>query len=462
MTMDHNDNGEREGEVDAEQALVRTTRRNSPRKVAAEIVTRLKTRNGRYYLDLRDLGKGREALIPEGQTYATKDQIVALHLAGIRLEALLRPEHERYFQSQELTRTATVGELARETLVHMRQLAGEGFAGARTILRYEQALKHLFRVLDQDIRADRLTLSEVKAAIRTLRQTPTRSGASTSASSMHQIITAMQLAYDYASDEGIVLKGQNPWRALRRQDRPSLPRQSRTDFLEIYEGCAYLQGCKAVGHSTIPLYPLVSTYLHTGGRKTEVLGLELQDIDFRKRLVRFVSNQWRDIKDYDERSVPLWPGLERVLRAYLPLRDSGSTLLFPGVGHRGQPQMITSYFKPMMKAKWAAAALLGAELGKALLSKSVNPRAFRVTYCSARLQMLDRGEPVASWTVEAEMGHNSGKMIRSVYGRIGQRRHRSAVVEYVPLPADTGADGDVLGASGEGTAAAEEDQRQAG
>lgn len=52
-------------------------RRSRKSGARAEVVKRLKQRNGRYYLDLRDLGKGREALIPEGQAYATKDELVA-------------------------------------------------------------------------------------------------------------------------------------------------------------------------------------------------------------------------------------------------------------------------------------------------------------------------------------------------------------------------------------------------
>ena len=69
----------------------------------------------------------------------------------------------------------------------------------------------------------------------------------------------------------------------------------------------------------------------------------------------------------------------------------------------------------------------------------MNPRAFRVTYCSACLQILDGGKPMASWTVEAKVGHDSGKMIRHVYGRIGGR-HRSEVAEYVSLDNDAGDD----------------------
>jgi hypothetical protein len=37
---------------------------------------------------------------------------------------------------------------------------------------------------------------------------------------------------------------------------------------------------------------------------------------------------------------------------------------------------------------------------------------------------------VARWTVEKELGHGSGKMLEAVYGRLGEMRHRSEVVEY--------------------------------
>lgn len=407
------------------------------RKAAArpEVTKRLKRRNGRFYLDLRDLGKGREALIPEGQSYATKDELVAIHLAGLRLAEVLVPEHERHFNRSELTRMSTIGQFTREWLVYARSVAGEGYAKSRTILRYEQAFGQLFRALDQDVRMDRVTTSDIKRAIQALRQTRTRSGGFTSASSLHQIITGMQRVYDHASDEGVVPSGYNPWRDLRRQDRPSLPRQSSTDFLENYEAHALLQGCADWPLTVIPLQALASTYLHTGGRKAEVLGLEVDDVDFRRKLIRFRPNRWRDIKDYDERSVPLWPALERDLRRHLDERPRTSTLVFEGRDAVDRPQMITSYHKAFMHARAAAAARLGDILGKKLLAKAINPRVLRVTYCSARLQTLDRGQPISPYTVESELGHNSGKMIRRVYGRIGEVRHRSDVVEYLSFEA---------------------------
>jgi integrase len=416
-----------------------------------DVTKRLKCRKGRYYLDLRDLGYGREALIPEGSTYATKDQLVAIALAGERLQALLRPEHERYFRRNELARIVTVGAFAREWLALARDRAGEGFASARTLLRYEQAFKQAFNavdkhgevVLSQDLRIDLVTVVHVKRLFQALRTTITRAGGRTSASSIHQIITGMQLVFDHASDERAVPTDYNPWRKLRRQDRPSLPRQSSTDFLEIFEGHALLTACEGLAFVEIPLRPIASAYLHTGGRKAEVLGLERDDLDFERKVVRFVSNQYRTIKDYDERSVPMWPALESDLRRHLEECPSASTLVFEGRSATGQPQMITSYHKAFQRAQCAAAEMLDESLRATFLKKEINPRVLRVTYCSARLQTLDRGAPVASWTVESEMGHSSGKMIKRVYGRLGTVRHRSDVVEYVPredpTPLESGA-----------------------
>jgi integrase len=54
----------------------------------------------------------------------------------------------------------------------------------------------------------------------------------------------------------------------------------------------------------------------------------------------------------------------------------------------------------------------------------------RHTYCAARLQTLDRGEPISVWTVADEMGHEDIKMIKKVYGHLGKIRHRGTEVEY--------------------------------
>jgi hypothetical protein len=60
----------------------------------------------------------------------------------------------------------------------------------------------------------------------------------------------------------------------------------------------------------------------------------------------------------------------------------------------------------------------------------VRTRIFRHTYCSARLQTLDRGHPVNTFTVRCELGHGSDDMVNKVHSHLGDVRHRSDVVEY--------------------------------
>ena len=60
----------------------------------------------------------------------------------------------------------------------------------------------------------------------------------------------------------------------------------------------------------------------------------------------------------------------------------------------------------------------------------IRSKAFRHTYCSARLQTLDGGAPVSPFTVSKELGHGGLSMMEQVYGHLGQIRHRSEVVEY--------------------------------
>jgi integrase len=60
----------------------------------------------------------------------------------------------------------------------------------------------------------------------------------------------------------------------------------------------------------------------------------------------------------------------------------------------------------------------------------VRSKAFRHTYCAARLQTLDNGAPVSIYTVGKEMGHGGEALVKRVYGHLGTVRHRSEVVEY--------------------------------
>jgi hypothetical protein len=85
------------------------------------------------------------------------------------------------------------------------------------------------------------------------------------------------------------------------------------------------------------------------------------------------------------------------------------------------PEAATRYFRRLLDRLAERIGWTGAPL---------RTRIFRHTYCAARLQTLDRGEPVAPYTVQRELGHDSGDMVNLVYGHLGRMRHRSSVVEY--------------------------------
>jgi integrase len=121
-----------------------------------------------------------------------------------------------------------------------------------------------------------------------------------------------------------------------------------------------------------------------------------------------------------ERVVPLHPQLEEVLRPHVWERlQAGGSLLFP-----------SPYMTPEAPMGDLRDLLDRVSVRAGFPKGRVRARMLRVTYATARLQTLDRGAPVASWTAERELGHGSGKMLASVYGRLGEVRHRSEVVEY--------------------------------
>ena len=71
----------------------------------------------------------------------------------------------------------------------------------------------------------------------------------------------------------------------------------------------------------------------SGGRKSEVLGLEVDDVSLRHGKIYIRPNEWRRLKTKgSKRTIPLWPQLEEILREYLMARERTGglgTLLFP-------------------------------------------------------------------------------------------------------------------------------------
>lgn len=60
----------------------------------------------------------------------------------------------------------------------------------------------------------------------------------------------------------------------------------------------------------------------------------------------------------------------------------------------------------------------------------IRSKRFPKTYATARLQTLDRGQPVSPRTVAHELGHGNPDMLDEVYGKLGTARHRADAVEF--------------------------------
>src|SRR5690606_33287442 len=145
------------------------------------------------------------------------------------------------------------------------------------------------------------------------------------------------------------------------------------------------------------------------------------DVSFDRGIVTFRPHSHRRLKTGTSfRSVPLWPQLEEILRAYVfGSAGPAGPLLFPA-SRTEKEQPVTD----IRKALDAVGKQVGWKPGE------IRTKMFRHTYCAARLQTLDHGAPVPTFTVARELGHGGTSLVERVYGHLGTVRHRSDAVEY--------------------------------
>lgn len=168
------------------------------------------------------------------------------------------------------------------------------------------------------------------------------------------------------------------------------------------------------------MHALLATFLLTGGRKAEVLGLQVSDINFDRKTLTFRVNSFRRLKTAGSgRVVPLWPQLEEILRAHLRKAKIAGGLVFRPKSDTATGMIVD--FRVQLDTIAERAGWAGGD---------IRSKVFRHTYCSARLQTLDGDAPVSPFTVARELGHGGMALVSSVYGHLGTIRHRSQVVEY--------------------------------
>jgi integrase len=267
-------------------------------------------------------------------------------------------------------------------------------------------------------------VTDVQAWVAHLSARPTARGRPPSPGTVRHALNALSNLYRRAQSEGRVAPGFSPVSAML--DKPAGVRREAS-WLEVPDGALLLESARTLKPLTtqrdsLPTsfaHALLATFLLTGARSSEVLGLEVSDVSFDRGTVTIRPNGWRRLKTLTSaRVVPLWPQLEAILRPFIFSRPP-TTLLFPSFITEREA-MLTDWRKTLdrvaVRAGWRAG--------------EIRTKAFRHTYCAARLQTLDAGAPVSPFTVSRELGHGSRSMVEEVYSHLGTIRHRTEVVEY--------------------------------
>lgn len=241
------------------------------------------------------------------------------------------------------------------------------------------------------------------------------------------------------AQEGLFVEpGYNP--VAMMQEKPTGRWKGEASFLEMADAALVLEAARVVEgrervNATPGLHAIIATFLLTGGRRSEVLGLDVGDVNLLRGLVHFRPNAHRGLKTQTSvRTVPLHPQLREILEAWISSgrRPHRSGLLFPA-RHGGM-------VRDLRKSLDAIGGLCGMEPG------ALRTRSFRHTYCSARLQTVQRvvrpgcdpatdPDPyewveVSRFQVQKEMGHGGAQLVDRIYGHAHRAPHRSEVVEY--------------------------------
>jgi integrase len=364
----------------------------------------------RYYADLRDIGLGQHALTPPGSKRATSDPVEAEILKGRLIEEL----------------TGRVQKVSPGSL----KAAGERLLADNPKGNEEKWAVEMQRYLDRAqgfFGADR-PLDSIRAKhIREWQHKLEKEGYAAGTVLHH--LHALSAVYGYARELELVPSGYNPVSDM--YGKPSAQngrtKSKKADFLEIDEAARFLDAARRVQrvprNGLIP-FPeaLVGTFLLTGGRKAEVLGFLVKDVDFNAETVSIRPNAWRPLKrGWSERTIPLWPQLQEILGEYLETTPPKGQLLFPS------PRSLYRNNEDMI---WDLRKMLKDVAREAGISPVPTAKVFRHTYATARLQTTDGGKQISLWTVAKELGHKTVARVEDTYGHPSHYRPRGEVVEY--------------------------------
>jgi integrase len=382
-------------------------------------------KNRSWYVDLRryrDVGGDRMALMVPGEPRkAVTDRRMAAALAR---EQIARCEAARRDRRQ--VRGPSLSAAAGPFLVWK---ATQSDASDRTLKTHERNLAAAIEFFERhgERSLDTIRPSDVEAWLDHLRKTvpARRAGQGVTNWTLLDRLKSLSLLYRWAAYRELIAPGYNPVAALMGEAKPSATIEEAR-FFQPTMVALLLEAARVVPAEQMPFqYPLVATFAYTGDRRREVLGLERQDVDFARNTITFRPNAWRGLKTKKSaRVVPLWPELAAILKPWIARLPPGK-LLFPSYVS-GQEQMLQDPKRLWRRLERATRY----ERREPLDPARVGAKGFRNAYAAVRLQTLDRGAPVAVYTVARELGHSTTRMREDIYGHLGQVAARSDEVRF--------------------------------
>jgi integrase len=391
---------------------------------------RIYWKNGRAYADFRDYalwGGRQEALRAPESSGATSDANEALRLCTRRLDELeeAKAAYPTGIPTMEADPLDRIAPFVGYHLARLEKRVKRGrMLTPKEICVPKSQLIHatMFLAKRGKHRLREITTGDVRAWLLEIEAHPPkplterrggRAGPLSEATRAKYLATLNGLLRRAWREERIA---ENPIDRLDPDERPS-PGPSTTPFLEIPDAALALEVGRLFsfrGRSDMQHYVRMAMHLLTGGRGSEVEGLEKADLDFVDGWVWFRPNATRANVNKARgtaRRVPMWPQLRSILEEYLagPHAPEGSRLFDGGEFRKWMDKVANQLGWPLIR---------------------VRLKVFRVTYASARIQTLDGGAPVSDWTVQQEMGHGSMQMLQQVYVRVGVIRQRRQHVEY--------------------------------
>lgn len=367
------------------------------------------------FRDFADVGGGQEALKPKDGKTATTDADLAAKLAADRVKELERLRRNKNILGVE--KEATLEAFAAHHLIEKNRegKVTEGWLGET-----EKRLARAVAYFGAEKLLDAISVEAMEGYANHLRALDNGRGGTISEGTQRHYLNALSNLFRRAQAKGYVPPGFNPVSAL--MEKPTASRREAR-WLEVHEAALLLEAARIYRpeppHNVHPhLHAVLATFLLTGGRKNEVLGLTAEDVSFDRGTVTFRPNEHRGLKTAtSHRSVPLHPQLREILQEHIFGGGRVSGLLFPSEAGDGM-------INDLRKSLDGVGEVAGFDAGH------IRTKVFRHTYCAATLQLLDRGAPVSPWTVARWMGHGGQSLVNRVYGHLGDVRHRSEVLEY--------------------------------